>query len=77
MVHTIRFRAGYVSDLQRPGQSRLERVRLEVGLVIHARMRPWIKETSRGPIEVADLECDDGALLAVPFAAFQFVERDE
>ena len=31
MVHTIRFRAGYVSDLQRPGQSRLERVRLEAG----------------------------------------------
>jgi len=77
MYHTLRFRARYISDLQRSGKTRLERVQLEVGFVIHARMRPWIKKTSRGPIEVADLECDDGALLGVPFAAFCFVEREE
>ena len=77
MIHTLRFRVRYVSDLQRPGKARLEQVQLEVGLVIHARMRPWIKETSRGPLEVADLECDDGALVGVPFSAFQFFEREE
>jgi hypothetical protein len=76
MFHTLRFRLRYASDLQRPGQPRLEKVQLEVGFVICARVRPWVKDTSRGPVEVADLECDDGALLGVPFAAFRFVERD-
>jgi hypothetical protein len=77
MVHTIRFRVRFVSDLQRRGQSRLEQVRLEAGYVMYAQVRPWIMETTRGPVEVADLQGDDGILLAVPFAAFQFVNRDD
>jgi hypothetical protein len=74
MFHSIRFRLRYVSDLQRQGKPRLEQVQLDAGCVIHARIRPWVKETKQGPIEVADLDCDCDVLLAVPFAAFQFCE---
>jgi len=77
MFHTIHFRARFVSDLQRPGKPRLEQVQLEAGHVIVARVRPWVRRTSRGPVEVADLDCHDGVLLGVPFAAFRFVDRDE
>jgi hypothetical protein len=77
MFHTLRFRCRYLSDLQIPGKARLERVQLEAGYVLRARMRPWVKETARGPVEVADLDADDGVLLGVPFAAFRFVECDD
>jgi hypothetical protein len=77
MFHTLRFRVRYASDLQRPGQPRLEKVQLEAGYIIQARIGPWVKETSRGPVEMADLDCEDGVLLGVPFAAFRFVEHDE
>jgi hypothetical protein len=77
MIHTLRFRARFLSDLQPPGKARLEQVQLESGYVIFARVRPWVKKTSRGPVEVADLDCEDGVLLGVPFAAFHFVDRDD
>jgi hypothetical protein len=77
MFHTLRFRAQYVSDLQRPGQARLERVQVDSGCIVHARVRPWVKETGRGPVEVADLDCDGDVLLAVPFAVFQFAEEGD
>jgi len=76
MFHTFRFRVRYVSDLQRRGKPRLEQVQLEAGCVIHAQIRPWVKETTRGPVEVADLDCDGDVLLGVPFAAFQFSEQE-
>jgi hypothetical protein len=77
MFHTIRFRVRFLSDLQRPGEPRLQQVQLEVGSVIRARVRPWVKKTARGPIEMADLDCDDGVLLGVPFAAFRFADGDD
>jgi hypothetical protein len=77
MFHTLRFRVQYVSDLQRPGKPRLERVQVDSGCVLRARVRPWVKETTRGPVEVADLDCDGDVLLAVPFAVIQFVEEGE
>jgi hypothetical protein len=77
MFHTLRFRARFLSDLQRPGKARLEQVQLEVGYILIAQVRPWVKRTSRGPVEVADLDCDDGVLLGVPFAAFCFLDRED
>lgn len=77
MVHTIRFRVRFLSDLQRRGEPRLQQVQLECGQVIHASVRPWVKQTARGPIEMADLDCDDGVLLGVPFAAFRFADGDD
>ncbi|HEX5272009.1 MAG TPA: hypothetical protein VFW33_16040 [Gemmataceae bacterium] len=77
MFHTLQFRVQYVSDLQRAGKARLERVQVEAGFVLRARVRPWVKETARGPVEVADLDCEGDVLLAVPFAVFQFLEEGE
>jgi hypothetical protein len=77
MFHTLRFRAQYVSDLQRFGKPRLERVQIEAGSVLRARVRPWVKETTRGPVEVADLDCDGDVLLAVPFAVIRFADPEE
>jgi hypothetical protein len=77
MFHTLRFRFQYVSDLRRPGKPRLERVEVGKGCVLSARVRPWVKETARGPVEVADLDCDGDVLLAVPFAVFQFIEEEQ
>ena len=77
MTHTLRFRVRFLSDLQRPGKPRLEQVQLEAGYVILAQVRPWVKTTARGPIEMADLDCEDGVLLGVPFAAFCFVDRED
>ncbi len=76
MFHTLLFRVRYLSDLQRRGKARLERVQLEAGSLVRARVRPGVKETPRGPVEVADLDCDGDVLLGVPFAAFQFVESE-
>jgi hypothetical protein len=76
MFHTLRFRARYISDLQRHGNPRLEQVRLDIGCLIQAQVRPWVKETSRGPIEVADLACDGDVLIGVPFAAFEFLPSE-
>jgi hypothetical protein len=77
MWHTLRFRIRYVCDLQVPGKARLEQVALEAGRVIQARIRPWVKQTARGPVEVADLDGDEGVLRGVPFATFQFLDREE
>ncbi len=77
MFHTLRFRVQYVSNLQRTGKPQSERVEVDKGFVLSARVRPWVKETTRGPVEVADLDCDGDVLLAVPFAVIQFVEGDQ
>jgi hypothetical protein len=77
MFYTIRFRVRFLTDFQRPGEPRLQQVQLEVGQEIQARVRPWVKKTTRGPIEMADLDCDDGVLLGVPFAAFRFADGND
>ncbi len=76
MFHSLRFRVPYVSDLQHSGMARLERVQVEAGFVLRARVRPWVKQTPRGPVELADLDSDGDVLLAVPFAVFQFVDDE-
>jgi hypothetical protein len=74
MYHQIQFRASYQVDLQVPDKPRLERLLIKQGEVIEAQVRPYVVETSDGPMEVADLQlAGDGTLLAVPMEYFCFV----
>jgi hypothetical protein len=75
MFHFIEFRTDAHLDLILSRPRRLERLLVHPGLRLYTRVRPYVTESADGPVEVADLELDDGTTLrAVPFASFRFVE---
>lgn len=75
MYHLIEFTHQAQLDLERSGQRRLERLRVRPGSCLCAQLRPYVLESSVGPLEVADLSLDDGSTIrAVPFASFTFIE---
>src|SRR5579862_6252015 len=66
MNHQLRFRADGQLDLQITGKPRLEQVKVRAGEVIEAQVRPYVMETSEGPVEFADLQLgDEGTLVNV------------
>ena len=74
MNHQLRFRADGQLDLQITGKPRLEQVKVRQGEVIEAKVRPYVLETSEGPIECADLQLgDEGTLVNVRMEYFEFV----
>ncbi len=66
MYHRLHFRGNHQVDLHIPGKARLERVLIKQDTVIEAVVRPFVHETEKGPVEVADLYLPgDGVLRAV------------
>jgi hypothetical protein len=75
MFHTIRFAAEFVALPEIPPRQRRLRALIRKGDRLKAQVRPYVVETQRGPVEVADLFFDDGtAASRVPFRCFRFVE---
>jgi hypothetical protein len=72
--HQLRFRADGQLDLQIAGKPRLEQVKVRAGEVIEAQVRPYVAETSEGPVECADLQLgEEGTLVNVRMECFEFV----
>jgi hypothetical protein len=75
MYHTIEFAAEFVALPEIPPPPCRQRALLRKGDHLKAQVRPYVVETRRGPVEVADLLFEDGtATRRVPFAYFAFVE---
>jgi hypothetical protein len=76
MYHTIEFRFEGLVELEVPGATRLQQLVLQNGTRVQAQVQPYVLESSRGPIEVADLILRDGsAARAVRFASFRFIDE--
>jgi hypothetical protein len=76
MLHTIEFRVSGLVQLEMPGKVMPVQVLMERGTRVRARIKPYVIESDKGPIEVADLLSDDGsAARAVRFAHFRFIDQ--
>jgi hypothetical protein len=75
MFHTIEFRTALILDVEILPKHRLERVQVCQGTRTSAQLKPYVVETERGPVEVADLFFADGPTSrTVPFECFRFVD---
>jgi hypothetical protein len=75
MYHTIEFGSECVVDVEASPGNRLQRTRVRRGTRLSAVIRPYVRGTDHGPIEMADLFLADGTgLREVPFAMFKFVD---
>ena len=76
MYHTIEFRLKGLTELETPGKRQLERLLIQEGTRLNAQIKPYVVETERGPVEVADLYLEDGSVArAVRYATFSFVDE--
>jgi hypothetical protein len=76
MYHNIEFRLKGLAELEPPGKSQIERLVIKQGTRLSAEIKPYVVETIRGPVEVADLFLEDGSIArAVRFATFRFVDE--
>jgi hypothetical protein len=75
MYHLIEFATAFTVDLEISQKQPLEQLRIHKGVRRRAQIKPYIVETERGPVEVADLFFEDNtATRAVPFSCFSFVD---
>jgi hypothetical protein len=78
MYHTIEFSSSIHADVAVPGRKRLERLFIQKGTRLRVEIRPYVLESDRGPVEVADLFLEDGCeARTVDFASFHFLERED
>ena len=76
MFHQIEFRLRGLAELETPGKSNLEQLVIKQGTRLNAEIKPYVVETRRGPVEVADLFLEDGSVArAVRYATFSFVDE--
>ena len=76
MYHTIEFRVPARARIEMLGKDHLTQISIKKGARMQAQIRPYVVETSLGPIEVADLLLADGsAARAVRFASFKFIDE--
>jgi hypothetical protein len=76
MYHTIEFRLRGLAELETPGTSNLAQMVIKQGTRLRAEIKPYVVDTKRGPVEVADLFLEDGSVArAVRFATFRFVDE--
>jgi len=75
MFHTIQFVAEFVALPEVVPQQQRRRVLIRKGDRLKAQVRPYVVETNRGLVEVADLCFEDGSMTRrVPYRYFSFVE---
>jgi hypothetical protein len=76
MYHTIQFRLKGLAELETPGKRQIERLVIQQGTRLNVEVKPYVVESERGPVEVADLYLEDGSIArAVRFATFTFVDE--
>ena len=76
MFHTIQFRLRGIAELENPGRSHVAQLAIKPGTQLSAQIRPYVVETGRGPVEVADLFLEDGSIArAVRMATFRFIDE--
>jgi hypothetical protein len=75
MYHTIEFKTAFTVDVEISPRDRLERMLVRRGTRQKAQIKPYVIETEKGPVEVADLFFADGTTTRmVPFESFAFVD---
>ncbi len=75
MYHVIEFRKDLLLDIEISPRHRLSRMAVKKGFRLCAQIRPYVVETTEGPVEVADLYLDDGTVTRlVSFASFAVVD---
>jgi hypothetical protein len=75
MYHTIEFFETRSLGLESSPKNPLERMTIQKGMRLRAQIRPHIRDTKNGPVEMADLFFEDGtAARAVRYALFSFVD---
>jgi len=78
VIHTIEFRQAVVTEVDRPEYRYQQRIVINQGTRLHVQLKPYVAESPKGPVEVADLYFEDGGIAhAVQFAAFRFIEEDK
>ncbi len=76
MYHSIEFRRDLLAELDIPGEGRTPRVLIDKGTRLKAEIRPYVVESTQGPIEVADLLLEDDTVArTVTFASFRFLDE--
>jgi hypothetical protein len=76
MYHSIEFARNLLAELDIPGQGRTPQVLIDKGTQLKAQIRPYVVESVRGPIEVADLLLEDDTVArTVAFASFRFLDE--
>ena len=76
MYHNIEFRFSALAELETPGRPHLEQLLIKHGTRLTAGIKPYVVETNRGPVEVADLILEDGSVArGVRFASFRFIDE--
>jgi hypothetical protein len=75
MYHSIEFRTTWTVDLEVSQRQPLEQLRIRKGTRLKAQVKPYVIESTDGPVEVADLFLEDGtAARSLPFDLFSFVD---
>jgi hypothetical protein len=75
VYHTIEFAIDLRVTLARSPGNRLQQLTFRVGDRLPAEVRPYVVETEKEPVEVADLVFADGStVLSVPFLCFSFID---
>jgi hypothetical protein len=75
MYHTIEFPADVIVDLEVSRNQPLEKVRFQKGTRVQVEIKPYVIETKKGLVEVADLFFDNGRISRrMPFAKFVLVD---
>jgi hypothetical protein len=76
MYHTIEFCTAWTVDLEVSANQPLEKLRVRKGTQLKAQVKPYVIESTNGPIEVADLFLEDGTTARLlPFELFFFVNQ--
>ena len=74
MYHEIEFRQKDIAEVESAGAD-VKQLVIKPGTRVRADIRPYVVETKGGPVEVADLSLEDGAVArGVRFASFRFVD---
>ncbi len=75
MIHPIEFQRQVFAEVDLPEHTYTQRVIIKEGTRLVAGIKPYVTESSDGPIEVADLLLEDGGIArAVRYSAFRFIE---
>ena len=75
MIHPIEFQRQVFAEVDLPEHTYTQRVIIKEGTRLSAGIKPYVTESSDGPIEVADLLLEDGSIArAVRYSAFRFIE---
>ena len=75
MCHQIEFCWAVFADVERPGYALGQRMIIKFGERLTARIQPYVVESACGPVEMANLYLEDGAIVTgVRYAAFRFLD---